>query len=241
MQVHSPVRQIAAVVLVWLLALPATARTPSAPGPVRVRITGPVTYAVPGVWRFEGNSVIGRSVIADRRFVQYQREDGRVLTILRPSQRMTGNAKGTASSLLDFVPDEEGQRLYIPFDAITRVEVSRHRGQLGRSVAGGVYTGVGIVFGTWIGLMRYCEDTCSDRLGYAIFVTGIATAIAAGALVGRKVRGQRWETISIDELRAILNPHQVIAWRGFPARLGGRLEATAQGPRAGPFRQGIHC
>ena len=198
-------RRLVALLLICLMPLPVQAQGPAAPKLVRVRVTGPATYEVPGVWRFEGDHVVGKAVTSDTRFVQFTREDdGRVLTILRPGRRLTGIARGIAGDLLEFVSEGNAERIHIPLDALTKIEVSRERRPLGKSLAAGVFTGLGIFLASWRGLAESCDE---GRCGSPSVLLGIVAgaAIATGTLVARKLHGQRWEIVSADELGALLN------------------------------------
>ena len=55
-------RRLVALFLICLLAVPAGAQGPPAPKPVRVRITGPNTYQVPGVIEIRRDRISGRPV-----------------------------------------------------------------------------------------------------------------------------------------------------------------------------------
>ena len=206
MQLHLLVHRVVAVVLIGLLPLPVTAGPPSSPRPVRVRITGPDTYEVPGVWRFEGDGVVGKAVTGDSRFVQFTRpDDGRVLTIPRPERRLTGTARAIPDGLLDFVPEGNTEHVYIPLDSITKVEVNQERNSLGSSIAAGVLTGAGIFGATWLVFISHCDEgSCGSVSRVVALVVG--AAIATGTLVARKMRGQRWEVVSADGLGALLDP-----------------------------------
>jgi hypothetical protein len=193
-------KRFLALLLICLLPMPVHGQTTASAGSVRVRITGPATYEVPGMWRFEGDRVVGKPVTGDSRFVQFTREDdGRVLTILRPGRRLTSTARGIDGDLLEFVPEGNTERIHIPLDALTKIEVSREKSSLGSSIAAGVLTGAGIFGATWLVLASHCDEgSCGNPSAWFTAVAG--AAIVTGTLVARKMQGQRWQVVSAGEL-----------------------------------------
>lgn len=196
-------KRLVALLLIGLLPAPAEAQAPPAPKPVRIRITGADTYEVPGVMRLDGDRIFGKAATADSRFVQFRRSDGsRLLTIPRPGRRLTGKALAIADGLLEFVPEGNTERFYLPLDAVVKIEGSRVHRPLGPSVAGGVYAGAGIFVTTWLAV-AVCDEGCENA--EALFNLIVGAAIAVGGLVTHKMHGQRWEVVSSDELGALLN------------------------------------
>jgi hypothetical protein len=203
-------KRLIAAFLCCLLTVPVGAQAPSSARPVRIRITGPATYEVPGVWRFDGDRVIvvGKAITGDSRFVQFTREeDGQVLTILRPGRRLTGTARGMAGDVLEFVPEGNTEHIHIPLDALTKIEVSRERRPLERSLEAGLFTGLGIFLAAWRWMANSCDEGSCGSISALFGLVG-GVAIASGAVVARKMRGQRWEAVSIDILLPLLDPPQ---------------------------------
>ncbi len=198
-------RRFIAVLLIFLLPLPLGAQTPSPKRSVSVRFTGPDSYEVPGVMRLEGDRVFGNAATADSRFVQFRRSDSsRLETIPRPGKRVTGKALAIADGLLEFVPEGNAEHLYVPLDAVVKIEASRVSGSQTKSITAGLYTGVGIFLTTWFALAAFCDEGQCGNEG-ALSALWIGGAIAGGAMVGRMVRGQKWRVVSLDELDGALS------------------------------------
>ena len=136
-------RRLVAVLLIGLVAVPAGAQGRSAPKSVRVRITGPDTYHVPGVVTVERDRIQGQAAKITDRLVQFVRSsDGQLVTIPRPGHRLNGQALAIVDGLLEFVGDGESERLYLPLDAVTKIEMSRVSHSRLTSSVGGITVGV---------------------------------------------------------------------------------------------------
>jgi len=116
-------KRVVALVLACLMALPARAQEPSSTAPVRVRITGVNTYEIPGVARLEGDRINGTFTRITDSLVQVKQPgDGRLLTVLRAGQDLTGLARVIGDGLVEFYADGDKEALYVPLDAIARTE-----------------------------------------------------------------------------------------------------------------------
>jgi hypothetical protein len=116
-------KRVVALVLACLVALPAGAQEPSPTPTGHVRIMGVSTYEIPGIIKIEGNRVSGRLVRTTDRFVQCRSEgDGRLLTVLLPGKRLTGVSRTIGDGLVEFVLAGEREPLYVPLDAIAKIE-----------------------------------------------------------------------------------------------------------------------
>jgi hypothetical protein len=206
MQARSGIRRLAAALLICLATVSVEAQGRASSGRMRVRMTGPDTYEVPGVIRVEGSRVVGKPARTAEHFVQFRRrDDTQLLTIPWPRQRWTGSARAITDGLLEFVPDNEADHLFVPLDAVTKIEVS----QLSRSHS--AWLAAGLVDGlvTFVGIMAVVGGSVCGPGGHgkclALTVGGMAAGMAAGVETASKGR-EKWRTVSVDQLRTLLAP-----------------------------------
>jgi hypothetical protein len=197
-------RRLVALLLICLMPLPVLAQAQPSPKPVRVRITAQEIYQVPGVIEIQEDRILGRPAATTDHFVQFNRSaDGWLLSVPRPRQPVTGDATAISDGLLAFIPDGESERLYVPLDAIAKIERSHV------SHSGAVSSVAGLIAGiaTFVVTAFLFLDVCGDSGG--CFSGAVYSSIGGGAFVGgaigRRMHGQRWEVVSADELDALLS------------------------------------
>ena len=103
--------------------------------------------------------------------------------------------------------DEDGIPSSVPLSTVTRLEVSR--GQKSKASVG-VWVGTGL--GLMTGVAICSSDACSilgnnDIAGEVFLLTGVGGLIL-GALIGSRIKGDRWEEVPLDRLGVSLTPQR---------------------------------
>jgi hypothetical protein len=197
-------RRLMAVVLSCLLPLPAGAQAHRSAEPIQIRITGANSYEMPGVIKIERDQITGRPRTTTDRFVRFSASDGgRRLAVPEPGSRSTGLAQAIADGLIAIVPDHERETLYVPLDAIAKIEV----GRVPRSRAAWTTTGVVAGIGAFVlvsgAFLHMCGDEGGCGGGGALFTLGVGGGIAAAAAVA-SIGRTRWRVVSVGELNQAL-------------------------------------
>jgi hypothetical protein len=194
-------KQLISALLIPLVVLPASAQT-SAAAPVRVRISGVERYDVPDVVHVERDRVSGHGIRVTGSFVQWQRAgDPQVVSVLLSGSRVTGRAVGVTTGLLEFVPDQAREHVFIPLDSIRKLEepVVPRPGTRAAWVTASVLAGVGVFFLVALGFLSACGDEGGCGGGTALFGWSIGGGTATGAALASNGR-TRWLPVSIEEL-----------------------------------------
>ena len=105
---------------------------------------------------------------------------------------------------------EGAEALTVPRAAITRIEVSRHRGRRGLGAGIGALVGIGAA----VAIGRHSGEDCDDgRFRFLCFDRTTTAAlyailtVPAGTVVGAVVApGEKWETTTTDRLRLTMAP-----------------------------------
>jgi|WetSurMetagenome_2_1015567.scaffolds.fasta_scaffold195028_2 hypothetical protein len=199
-------RRLVALLLICLMPLPVLAQAQPSPKPVRVRITGQETYQVPGVIEIQEDRISGRPAATTDRFVQFNRSaDGRLLSVPRPRQGVAGHATAISDGLLAFIPDRESERLYVPLDAVAKIEIARVPASRAAWTNVGVFAGIGAFFLIFTTFLTVCGDEGGCGGGFAGYSLSIGGGIAAGTAI-RSIGRTRWRVVSLDELGGLFAP-----------------------------------
>ncbi len=143
-------------------------------------------------------------------------ESGALIRVTAPSMfsdRITGTVVSWESEQL--VLDALSGTLTFAIDSITKLEISR--GMKSKVKVGAV---IGGVVGLLVGAAVFVETQCRSRdqivcIGNSEVVDGaeeatllIALGVGVGALIGNRVRTDRWEEVSVSQLRVSFGPQR---------------------------------
>ena len=139
------------------------------------------------------------------------RPDGprvRITSVAIPSGRVVGSLVDLDEDALIIRPVDEGTDIRMTRSSITRLEVSRRRGNRGKAVGLGVLVGAAAAGVLGLATGDDCRQgsiVCFDR-GTTSAMYGIV-AVPVGALVGLAIsHGEKWEIASPDRLRVAITP-----------------------------------
>ena len=132
----------------------------------------------------------------------------RVTSPAAPSGLIVGTLVGLDEETLTVRASKQTNDVPLKREAVTKLEVSRRRGNRGKAVAVGALVGaaVGVTLGLATG--SNCQPSsfvCFDK-GEKSVIFGLLT-VPAGALLGLAVsHGEKWETTTPDRLRVAITP-----------------------------------
>ena len=131
--------------------------------------------------------------------------------------RVTGTIESLSPDALVLKPEDRDSSQAIPFASMTKLEVSQ--GLTSRTSKG---AGIGFFVGGAAGLATaaivcaIAGDCVADDpytgLVYAFFgVLGAGVGTLTGAIIGSSSKTDRWETVSLDQIRVSLRPSDHLA------------------------------
>ena len=127
-----------------------------------------------------------------------------MVSVLRPGQRVTGEARAIVGDRLEFASDDDQEVSLVPIDSIHLVERQRPPRASGETARGiGIATGVGIFGLSYLAAFSCQPEEHVEGFCWRFFQTLMFVgAPVAGVLLGWSLGRRKWEGVTIEELRA---------------------------------------
>jgi hypothetical protein len=194
-------------ILVAVLVASQTVSVQVTSQPIRVRLTGVTRYDIPGVITIEKDRASGRPVTFTASMFRFSRADGEpMMSVPRPGQRVTGEARAIEGDLLKFVNDDDQELSLVPIDSIDFVERQRPPKASRETARGiGIATSVGIFGLSYLAAYSCQPDEHAEGFCWRFFQTLMFVgAPVIGVLAGWSLGRGKWERVTMNELRAEL-------------------------------------
>ena len=205
--------RVATVLLVALLIVQSVIAQTPGPGrhPIRVRVTGVDRYEIAGVITVETDRISGRAVTLSPNMVRFTRADGeRVISVLQPGRRITGEVRAVEGDLLEFVDDDDQEISFLPTDSIAVIERQKLRHSRENATGIGIGAAAGVFGLSYLGAMQCEPDDAASGPCWRFFQTLMFVgAPVIGVLLGWYTGRVQWERITIDELRGEIMPAEL--------------------------------
>jgi hypothetical protein len=184
-------RAIVTLAVLGLLSSSVSAQV-AVSGSLRVRITGPDLYEIPGVLSIAGDHVTGSVVTsADDAIVQVRLpQTTELVTVPKAGRHLVGLVLSVDNNAVVLARKGQSASLRIPLDAIGKVEVSEGR-RHGRATA--ILAGIGAWYGTGALFVRLSD--------FWFYPGPLAVAPAVGMVVGYLLGREHWKAVPVASLR----------------------------------------